>query len=237
MQSKVNYTAVGIFVVTLSIFLVIGIFWLTGITNQKGYHMYHVYMHEDVGGLTIESPVRFSGVKVGFVKSIKLDENNSRLVRIKLAIEPKIKITTSTYATLNMQGITGVEYVNLKAETENAPLLTAAPGQKIPVIAYRPSFLMQLSTVLPEVATEIKSLSSSVSKLLDDENRQSLKNTLKNLSTGTKTFSYQLIPNADQAILNFSIATQNINRLTEELEENPSILVRGKRPVAKGPGE
>ncbi len=208
MQSKVNYTAVGIFVMGLSIALVVAIFWLSGISNKKDYRMYLVLMHEDVGGLTVESPVHFSGVKVGYVKSIGLDENNSKLVRLKLAIDPKIKITTSTYATLNMQGITGIVYVNLKAETENAPLLKTLPGQTMPVIASRPSLLNRLSETLPEVATQIKNLSSGISKVLDDENRQSLKSSL-----------------------------QNVNQLTQDLQENPSILVRGKQPAEKGPGE
>ncbi len=208
MQSKVNYTAVGIFVMGLSIALVIAIFWLSGIANKKDYRMYLVFMHEDVGGLTVESPVHFSGVKIGYVKTIDLDENNSKLVRLELAIDPKIKITTSTYATLNMQGITGVVYINLKAETENAPLLTTLPGQTMPVIASRPSFLARLSETLPEVTTQIKNLRSGVTKVLDDENRQSFKNSL-----------------------------QNINQLTEELEQNPSMLVRGKQPAVKGPGE
>jgi len=31
--------------------------------------------------------------------------------------------------------------------------------------------------------------------------------------------------------------TQNVNQLTEEMKQNPSILIRGKQPAAPGPGE
>lgn len=259
-----------------------------------------VHMNEDVSGLTVESPVRFNGVNVGFVKSIHLDANKPKLVKIKLAIEAGVPITTSTYAVLNMQGVTGVVYVNLKAETESAPPLKAAQGERLPIIPSKPSFLAQLSEVLPEVATQIKQLSTSIGQVLDAQNQQSIKESLQNINAITKTlannsdnftqtmnslnnalknisaesnalpgtirqlnktltsvdaasnsfgktmhngqtailnFSNQVIPNAQQAISSLSHASSNVDQLTDELERNPSMLVRGKGPAELGPGE
>lgn len=300
MQGRVNYTAVGVFVVVLTAFLFVTIVWLSTASGTKKYHTYLVYVHEDVTGLSAESPVRFNGVKVGYVQAVDLDASNPKLVRLKLSIEPGIPITTSTYAILNAQGITGVVYVNLKAETETAPLLVATKGEPYPVIPSKPSLLMQLSTVLPEVAKQVKSLSASVSELLDKENQDSIKSTLKNLSKITQTFadnsadftetmksldstmanvseasnqfpdtmkrlnaladqmhqtaktidttmksgqnaitnfSDQVIPAAQQSLSNLSRATMSVNALTDELQNNPSMLVRGKTPAPLGPGE
>lgn len=307
MQGRVNYTAVGVFVVVLTAFLFVTIIWLSTASGTKKYHTYLVYVHEDVTGLSAESPVRFNGVKVGYVQSVNLDASNPKLVRLKLSIEPGIPITTSTYAILNAQGITGVVYVNLKAETETAPLLVATKGEPYPVIPSKPSLLMQLSTVLPEVAKQVKSLSASVSELLDKENQDSIKSTLKNLAKITQTFadnsadfsetmksldntmanvseasnqfpetmkrfkativsvnalseqmhqtaktidstmksgqnaitnfSDQVIPAAQQSLSNLSRATMSVNALTDELQNNPSMLVRGKTPAPLGPGE
>lgn len=237
MQSKVNYTAVGIFVVVLGVFLCVAVLWLGAFGDSKKFNTYLVYVHEDVTGLSAESVVRFNGVEVGYVRSIRLDADNPKLVKLKLSIQPDVKITTSTYAILNAQGITGVVYVNLKAQTETAPPLVAAPGEEFPVIPSHPSLLMQLSEVLPEVATNVKNLSASISQVLDVDNRQSIKESLQNLSLTTKTLSNQILPNAQQAFLNLSKATANLNDLTDELQRNPSILVRGKQPAVLGPGE
>jgi len=307
MQSKVNYTVVGIFVVMLTTFFFFIIFWLSTASNGKNFHIYLVYVHEDVTGLSVESPVRFNGVKVGFVQSIHLDPKNPKLVRLKLAVGSKVPVTTSTYAILNAQGITGVVYVNLKAETETAPLLVATAGQRYPIIPSRPSLLMQLSTVLPEITADIQHLSSSVAQVLDDQNRLSIKNSLQNIATITKTladnsvdftetirslngtlanmseasnrfpetmdqlnktlksvnalsfsmnntsqtiaatmrsgqaainnFSNQVLPNAAQALSGLSQATSSVDRLTEELQRDPSMLVRGKQAAQLGPGE
>lgn len=307
MQSRVNYTVVGIFVVVLTTFLLIAIFWLSMVSGTAQYHTYLVYVHEDVTGLSSESPVRFNGVKVGYVRSVRLDPLNPKLVRLELGIAPGTPITTSTYAILNAQGVTGVVYVNLKAETEAAPLLTAAPGQKYPVIPSKPSLLVQLSTVLPEVTKDIQKLSASVAQVLDTQNRQSITDSLHNISVVTKTladnatdftetmksldnllanmseasnhfpqaitqlrstltsvdqlsqemnqtsqdigntmksgqvainhFSDQVLPVAQRALTNLSTATINMQSLTQELERNPSMLVRGKLPATPGPGE
>lgn len=293
MEGKVNYTTVGIFVVVLTAFLLTVIIWLSVIGDHKQYHTYLVFVHEDVTGLSVESPVRFNGVKVGYVKSIRLDPSNPKLVRLALSIEPRVPITTSTYAILNVQGITGVVYVNLKAETESAPRLVAAPGKQYPVIPSRPSLLMQLSTVLPEVATDVQNLSASIAEVLDKNNQQSIRQSLKNIATITNTlannsedftetmksldnllantseasnhfpeaikqlnqaiiqvnhtmrsgqnainnFSNQVLPSAQQTLNNLSTATGNMQQLTNQLERNPSILVRGRAPAQPGPGE
>lgn len=307
MQGKVNYTAVGFFVVVLTAFLAITIFWLSTMSGNKHYSTYVVYVHENVTGLSVESPVRFNGVKVGYVQSINLDAKNPKLVKLKLGIAPDVRITTSTYAILNEQGITGVVYVNLKAETETAPLLTASAGQPYPIIPSKPSLLMQLSTVLPEVTKDIQNLSASIAELLDKENQESITSSLKNISLVTKVmadnssdftetmksldntlanmseasnhlpatmkqlhktlssihtlasqmtkttqtvdqtmqngqaaihnFSNQVIPSAQQALSHLSQATISMNQLTDELQRNPSMLVRGKAPEPLGPGE
>ena len=189
MEGKVNYTVVGIFVVVLMVLLFFMVFWFTTYSRTQQYKPYLLYVHEDVTGLSVDSAVRFNGVQVGFVQSIKLDESNPKLVKLLLQIEPHVRITTSTYALLNAQGITGVIYVNLKSSTVEAPLLKAQPGEKSPVIPARPSLLMQLSSVLPEVTKDIQQLSASIAQVLDVPNRQSISNSLKNVEHFTQTLS------------------------------------------------
>lgn len=307
MQGKVNYTLVGIFVFTLTALLVFGIVWLSAIEHGRQYKTYLVYVHEDVTGLVADSPVRFNGVKVGYLKSLALDQHNPQLVRLDLNIEPSVPISTSTFAILNAQGVTGVVYVNLKAETNNAPLLTALPGQRYPVIPSKPSLLMQLSTALPEITQDIQHLSSSIAEVLDADNRSSIKDSLKNIDKITKVFadntadftqtiqsldntlaniseasdhfpkivlqldrtldtvdqmslqmkktseainstmqsgqvvihnfSDQVMPSAQQALSNLSRVTMSMQHLTDQLQRDPSMLVRGRQPEPLGPGE
>jgi len=160
-DNKVNYTVVGIFVVILGLFFVLASFWLSTIKHDKVYHDYLIYVHDDVTGLSVHSPVRYNGVKVGFVDIIELDPKNPQLVRLLVQIEAGTPVTKSTVATLMPLGITGLIYVGLKAETELSPILVAKAGEKLPIIPSKPSLLMQLGEVLPEVTKNIKSIGNS----------------------------------------------------------------------------
>ncbi len=286
MDSKVNYTVIGLFIVSMLVVLVMTFFWMSTEKHGQKYKIYLVYLHEEVSGLAVQSLVRYNGVPVGYVQEISLDAKNPQLVKIELAISEKAPITTSTVASLNAQGITGIVFVGLSSETVNAPALQAEPGQQYPIIPSRPSLLMQLSEVLPEVTREIASVSNNINRVLDDQNRQafrdtlenmakvtdtlarnsdnlneslvSLKTTLQNVSSSSKqlpilinsvqkssrvvtdTFdnlSTQVVPSTEQLLLRLNRLTNNLTGVASELQQNPSIIIRGKTNAAPGPGE
>lgn len=204
MDNKVNFTIVGIFVVVLGAAFVFMFFWLSGARHDKVYNTYLTFVHEDVTGLSLQGPVRFNGVQVGYVSGIELDPNNPQLVKITLKVEQGTPVTTSTVVTLLPMGITGVVYAGLKAQTPNAPLLGAKPGERYPVIPFQPSFLMQLSKVLPELTDNLKEISQNISKVFDEKNRQAISASLQNISVITKNLS----KNSDK-----------LNAITDSLQE------------------
>lgn len=209
MESRVNYTVVGIFVVSLSIAMTIIFLWLSSLHAGKSYKTYLLYVNENVTGLNSQSPVRYNGVPVGFVKSIELDPRNAQFVKIILSIEVGTPITTCTVATLQFQGITGVLYVGLKTTSVDAPLLLPLPGEKYPIIPTKPSFFVQLSEVLPEITKNFKKIGNSIDKLLDKKNQEAIAATLQNLKKITKTFA----DNSD----NISQATQRLPKTLKNM--------------------
>lgn len=307
MDLKVNYTVVGFFVVLLTAALLVIFFWLSTFRHAKQYDTYLIYFHEDVTGLSVRSPVRFSGVPVGFVKDIDLDPENPQLVKLMVDIEDDVRITTSIVASLNVQGVTGVLYVSLKAKRIDDGLLKAKKGEKYPAIPSEPSLLMELSTVLPEMTKNMQSIGESVRKLLDEQNLLAVRHSLENVSEFTKSlaessqdlkgsikflrktlenssaasdqlpkvmkqlnttlaslknmtkqitqtshsidltmgqsqivlsnFSDQVMPNTYQVMTRLNMVADNFQRITEQLERNPSMLVRGKQASPLGPGE
>ncbi|MDP2786291.1 MAG: MCE family protein, partial [Sulfurimicrobium sp.] len=62
METKVNYTIVGLFVILLFAALVAGILWLSGGAQyRKTYDTYLAYMNESVSGLNLNAPVKYRG--------------------------------------------------------------------------------------------------------------------------------------------------------------------------------
>jgi len=189
MDNKVNYSAVGIFVVLLTAALIAIFSWLAVKKPAGEYKTYLTYMREDVTGLTVQSAVRYAGVQVGYVRKITLDPNNPQLVVLTLNITAGSPITTSTVATLLPMGITGVIYVGLNALTPKAAPLLAKSGARYPVIPSKPSLLRQVSKVLPELTDNIKRVGDSITKLLSEKNRAAIDASLHNMSVLTKNLA------------------------------------------------
>ncbi|MDF3054463.1 MAG: hypothetical protein K0Q74_370 [Gammaproteobacteria bacterium] len=264
METRANYIIVGLFVIGFSTILVCLLLWfLAG--QQREYNKYLVYMSESVTGLTKEAPVRFNGVDVGYVADIALNPKNQQQVKLLLNVTVGTPVNQGTIATLMTQGITGVTYVGLKAKTPKAKPLIVLPGNHYPIIPSEPSLLTQLDTVIRELTSNMKQISTAFQTLLNEENQKAIHDILANsakftqtlagnsdeinksfkeitavLKSGqnlTQTLSQQAVPGTVQTLNNLSRVLKDIEQLSSALKENPSILVRGQAPMAPGPGE
>ncbi|HAT5936626.1 TPA: MCE family protein [Legionella pneumophila] len=307
MESKTNYTIVGLIVLILTAGLLSAGLWLSVGFNQKEYTSYTVYLKESVSGLSVESPVKFNGVQVGYVKEIKLNKNDPRQVELLLNIEKSTPITTSTSATLITQGITGVTYVGLSAGSSELTPLRKMRGEPYPVIPSKPSLLNQLDAVLKEVAENVGAVSEKAQLIFNEENadnvRKSLANIeriteiiadkgqtidsslnnldvfvanmanaskqfpqlIKDLKTGISKFksladnmsaagkdvsktmiagkntidqiSQQAIPPAVILLRRLNAISANLEKVSNEMRQNPSVIIRGTKAPKLGPGE
>ena len=182
MESKTNYTIVGLTVLILSASLISASLWLSVGFDRKKYDTYTLYVPEAVSGLSDNSIVKYNGVKVGFVNKIELNQFDPQQVKIQLKIEEGIPVTTNTHATLINQGITGTTYLGLSATSPTLFPLQKTPGEPYPVIPYKPSFISQLETNINDVSDGIK-------RIFDKENARALTKTLANIQSLTDTFA------------------------------------------------
>lgn len=189
MDSNVNYTLVGAFVIALIAAIVFAIIWLSSGVASIDYKNYLIYSQESVSGLSIDAPVEYNGVKVGSVDNVTLDEDNPHLVKVLLKINSKTPISKGTVATLTSRGVTGVAFIALKDVGNNLQPLTVQDGQKYPVIPTSPSIFLRLDTALTNLNKSIQTVSESIRGLLDKENLKSIKGILANLDQVTTTLS------------------------------------------------
>jgi len=183
METKVNYAAVGLFVIVLIGALVAGILWIaSGGAVQKHYDRYLAIEEESVAGLNLNAAVKYNGVDVGKVSEIRLDAADPTRVTLEFAIQRGTPIKTDTVAVLRTQGLTGIAYVELSGSTAAAPPLRPEPGQKYPVIRTKPSLSARLENVLTTALTKLDSMSNNVNTLLSAENMAALHATLANLA-------------------------------------------------------
>lgn len=189
MDTKVNYTIVGVFVISLIAAITFGIVWLSSGFSLAQYNTYAIYMSESVSGLNLDAAVEYNGVNVGNVKKIVLSKNNPELVRILINVKNNTPVTEGTVATLTTRGLTGLAFIALKDKSTNLTPLKAKSNQKYPVIQTAPSIFLRLDTALSRLSSSLEQITSAFNSLLDKENLNAFKDILANTKDITKSLA------------------------------------------------
>src|SRR5258708_38208958 len=123
MEKNANYALVGLSSLILFVGLVIFVVWLARIACTQEYALYDIVVDGPVRGLNQGGEVHFNGIKVGEVTKIALDRTNPSRVIARARVTSDVPIRIDSYATLEPQGITGVNYIQITAGTPSKPLL------------------------------------------------------------------------------------------------------------------
>lgn len=236
MESKINYTIVGLFVVILTAALLSITFWLTRQYGQQTYDTYFVHLSESVAGLNIDAAVKYRGVDVGSVVKIGLKANNPEEVELLLKIKQDIPIKTDTTAALNFYGITGLAYIELKGSGQEAELLKRE-NNTIPVIPSRPSTLRRIDQSLSQLAEKSIETLENINRLLGHKNINNVEQLLFESKELVKDLRVQvegiqrLVDNGvvmeDKIAATsekISAASTSIKRMADNLEKNTTGL-------------
>ena len=185
MYSKINYTLVGLFVFFFTAAMIAFGFWLAKYGFEQKYDRYLLYFDAPVDGLVPDAAVKLHGVPVGKVAEIGIDPSNVQRTRVLIRLKEGTPVTRGMYATLKMQGITGLSYVELEGGKYKAPLLKAT-GSALPVIPTRPSLLQRLSQDAPRLLKKIQKASDSLTQILSERNARHLSEILDNTAKASR---------------------------------------------------
>jgi len=181
METRASYILVGAFVLGLVAVLAgVGI-WVARIQFDKTPARYVIYFQGNVTGLGVGSPARYRGIPVGTVTDIAIDPDNIERVRVIIAVAPDTPIKENTVATIALQGITGVAFVQLSGGTQKSPLLKSQGPGKLPVIPSELSAFQLVIDRLPEAIEKIVTITERATKLFEDRNLEAITATLQSL--------------------------------------------------------
>jgi phospholipid/cholesterol/gamma-HCH transport system substrate-binding protein len=182
METRASYIAVGSFVIALLAGLVIAFLWFAD--TQLSEHMlrYETYFASVGSGLSAGSPVRVNGVQLGRVAEVALDPNAPTRVRVIMDIDSRAPIRSDSVATLEIQSLAGTTAIEISAGTKEAPAIELTDGHRYPVVWSRESNLSQIVGAVPNLLVKITALADQLQQVVNEKNRQSLGDTLDNLS-------------------------------------------------------
>ena len=218
MERNANYAMVGFASLVLFVGLAAFVLWLAQIRFARDYDIYDIVFDGPVHGISQGGEVHFNGIKVGEVTRIALDPVNASRVISRIKVTSDVPIRTDSYATLEAQGITGVNYVQITAGTRTRPLLkVATPKGQVPVIRSQKSALTDLleggGTVLQRSVEAL----DRINRLLSDGNLKTVTGMLDDVHavTGELRERRALISDAQHALQSMDITLQKVGQLSD----------------------
>ncbi|MEM7729772.1 MAG: MlaD family protein [Pseudomonadota bacterium] len=170
MENKANYALIGTFVLVALAATLGFILWLTGSEFDQQFDEYQVAFQGPVRGLSPGSEVRFNGIGVGEVTTIRLDREDPNTVLANVRIDSNTPVDTNSYAQLEPLGLTGLNYLQIFAGGEEYPLIKDMPGAgDAPRIEGRAD---QLSAIIEGGGSAVEQAQlalAQVNKLFSDE--------------------------------------------------------------------
>ena len=173
MEREANYAAVGAFVLVVALVGALFVYWYSDSREHKIFRRYEIYFDGSVSGLERGAAVRYLGVGVGRVQQMHIDPRDPGRVQVIVDIDSSTPISERTLAQLELQGVTGLLYIDLQqlhpgAQTE--PLMRPVQSEDYPVIrSVHSNFDLFLSS-LPVLAARAGELATRANRLLSDEN-------------------------------------------------------------------
>jgi phospholipid/cholesterol/gamma-HCH transport system substrate-binding protein len=181
MEREANYTAVGAFVLLIVTMAALVVYWYAGSGDARDYRRYEIYFEGSVSGLNRGSTVRYLGVDVGRVVTIRIDSRASNRVQVIADIDSHTPISRQTLASLAMQGVTGLLYIDLLASGDTKARMAAVPSETYPVIDSVQSNFDRLLASLPDMVGRATEVINRASRVLSDENLKSFAITMQNI--------------------------------------------------------
>ena len=168
METDRRYFLEGLFIIGFLVAAAFFFVWLAN-TGKSDDIVYRIRFAESVSGLALGDVVKFHGVDVGTVKSMRLDPADPRLVEVDVRLRKEAPVKTDTKATLALKGITGVVYVDLSGGSADAKrLVDATPPDQIPEIPSEKSRLAVLLERLPVVVDKFSAIEDQAKKVVTD---------------------------------------------------------------------
>ena len=176
METKANYTLVGMFTLAVIAAVFGFVYWSQHISGGGDRAIYRVLFSTSVSGLRTGSAVLFNGIRVGDVTDLRLNPDNPTQVAAVISVDKAVKIRPDTRVGIEFQGLTGIAAVALNGGSPGEPALN---GLSTPPPALVAS---------PAASQDVTQGAREVLQRIDDfieENRAAFKSTIQNVDTFT----------------------------------------------------
>ncbi|MBX9747685.1 MAG: MlaD family protein [Hyphomonadaceae bacterium] len=213
METKANYVLIGGATVAGVILFMLFAMWMSTGAFRRGFNEYDVVFADPVRGLTEGGEVRFNGIKVGEVQTLRIDPSNTNRVIARIRVSAEVPVREDSTAQLEPIGLTGVTLIQLTPGTDASPVVRATFGGPPPRLVGRGSQVDALLERSEDIALRASEAMAAVRDLLTDENLERVTRIIENL----ETISGQLA-DSQSIITQSGVAARDLSALTRQMQ-------------------
>lgn len=213
METRANYALIGLFTLGVIVACFVFVYWIARYDESGLRKPLRILIPGSVAGLAPGSQVLFNGIKVGEVNTLRINPEDPNQVEAMVSVDPNQPIKADTKASLGIQGLTGIAYIELKGGTGSLPNLLDQQG--IPTLNAQGSGLQDLISSAQELVTKVNTAVDRVNGFIDTA-EPALNVSVKNI----QTFTGALAENADgvkEFMANVGDLSKRVGSLSESL--------------------
>jgi phospholipid/cholesterol/gamma-HCH transport system substrate-binding protein len=238
MEREANYAAVGAFVLIVALLGALFVYWYSDTREHRDYNRYEIYFTGSVSGLDKGGAVRYLGVGVGRVIDIRIDPRDSSRVEVIVDIDARTPVSTHTVAELQLQGVTGLLYIDLHEDNKKQPAPPPVAGLKYPVIRSSPSRFDVFLASLPELVAGANDVVKRADALLSNENLSAVSAAIGNLDKASSRLPQtvhdlnSLIGELRSASTELTASAQSAHQLLDSAQPDVRATLERVRTIA-----
>jgi phospholipid/cholesterol/gamma-HCH transport system substrate-binding protein len=217
MENNANYALVGALSMALIAALFGFVYWFAGPASSVAVKPLDVVFTGTVSGLSTGTDVLFNGVKVGQVRTVSLDPEDTNRVVVRTEIAESTPVRADTRTVMGFQGLTGIGSIQFSGGTQAAGDPVPPPGGTVPRLFAEAS---DFQSVLDGLASTVTGANSAVDRLNTflEANTDKLGTTIEDV----QSFSAALAANSEGVgtfLSSISDAGREIGPMAGEIRE------------------
>jgi len=178
-----------------------------------------------VSGVELRSKVKLSGVEIGYIEDIVLNEDHAS---IKARLTRKAGIRKNALATIRTSGLLGEKYIEIVQGTKDQPFIKQ--GETLRRVQ-EPTDVSDIVNKVGEAIEDVRSVTSSLKNVFGTlEGEKSLKNILKNIDEASANMKAILAENRKS----LKITLDNFSVISEAFSKNAPTMAANLEKISSG---
>lgn len=229
METKANYTLVGVFTLIVMVAAFGFVYWMATFGKSGTTAQLEIRIPGSAGGLSVGAPVLFNGIRIGAVQSLTIDGVDPNFVLAMTEVRASAPVYATTKAKLGIQGLTGQAHIELSGGDKTGPNILEQAVEKgsYAILTADESSVTNLLATAEDILGRVNNAVKGIEEFVD-----TAKGPLTRTVENAEKFSDALAANSDgisDFLKNVSSLSQTIENVSAKLE---SVVTRADQLVA-----